>query len=352
MKQARTYFLLAIGVLSLSCVKTETVTQDETANVPIFFNTEAGTLAESKSIITSTETFNKAGNRLKVYDKHTIGTSSAMYIDGLEYTYGAGGWTSEPTKYWTKEGIHEFSVHNSYITATQAQGTGVSAPEVTYNQQDKSLSISKWTPDHRFDFLYASASRDLSAPNPYAPVHLQMKHLLCAVQFNIEDLIPKIDDHATKIKFNSIKISNFKNTANITIPFKGEPEISFETGLNSITLDGQTQELEFAKPFNIFKGNEYGDEGCLLFLPHNREIFETVSIDLVYTEIRWEAGNYGQWNQKTETKRKSINLSSQGNASNWKTGNKYIYSFLIHDDKISFKVDVVPWVIDDVILDE
>ena len=64
---------------------------------------------------------------------------------------------------------------------------------MTYSQPDDALSISQWkiTTTSQFDFLYAWHSRNMeTVANPHAPVEFSLNHLLCAVQFNVVNLMP------------------------------------------------------------------------------------------------------------------------------------------------------------------
>lgn len=360
---------MSVAVLA-SCVKTEITTQPGEGAVPILFSADAGQIQDtgaevaSKSIVSTPDGLNRQGNKLRVYDKHTIGTNSSLYINGLDYVYGNAGWESTPQKYWTKQGLHEFTVYNSFMTAEtfggNATAQGKDAPSVTYNYDTKALHIDSWhlSPDNQYDFMYAHATRDMSQPNPYAPVSLQMKHLLCAVQINITDLIQKVsaNEHDNKtIEFTNIQIKNFRDRATqIDIPYSGEPSITLDMRTATIypEPDVKNKKLEYAVPHNIYAGTKFGSDGCLLFFPHQKTEFQTISAELKYDEITWRWSLFGGWKEQRSHKISVINFAEKGTANNWRAGYKYIYNFYIQDREIKFEVTVVPWITDDVIIDE
>lgn len=370
MKKFQSYFLLLCTAALVSCVKTEITTQPGEGAVPILFCADAGTIQETgrqvtpKSIVSTPDGLNRQGNKLRVYDKHTIGSNSSMYIDGQDYTYGNSGWITEPQKYWTKQGKHEFTVYNSFMSSSDPGASpttsGMDAPAVTYDKTTKALDIYNWQlgPDNQFDFMYAHAARDMAQPNPYAPVPLQMKHLLCAVQINITDLIQKesVDEHRnTTIRFVNFKIKNFRDKAtHIEIPFSGEPSIALDSKIPNIPYepDVKNNKLDYAVAHNIYAGSTYGTDGCLLFFPHQKSEFASVSAVLQYDEITWRWSLFGGWKEQVSGKTVNINFADQGTSNNWRAGYKYIYNLYVQDTDIKFEVTVVPWVVDDVILDE
>lgn len=370
MKRIQSYFVLICLAALASCVKTEVCVQPEEGAVPILFSADAGQVQESglnassKSIVSTPDGLNQPGNKLRVYDKHSIGANSSMYIDGLDYVYGNSGWAVDPQKYWTKQGVHEFTVYNSHMTASTYGGSatdpGRDAPNVDYDKATKSLKITRWqlSPDNQYDFMYAHATRDMAQPNPYAPVPLQMKHLLCAVQINITDLVTKQTVDGNKqtptYRIDNFSIKGFRDMAtNVEIPFSEDPVITLESIPSTLFYepDMKNIKLEYGKEHNVFAGDKYGADGCLLFFPHQKEQFASVSATFTYTESRWVRQLFW-WREETQKHTITINFAEKGTANNWRAGYKYIYNFYIQENNITFDVSVVPWVIDDVILDE
>lgn len=329
MKHFLSYLLLAAGTLSIACTEVDVRTDGgDGYDVPIFFS--AG--AESKSAVTGDSDLNAEGNMLKVYDVHSMDGESSLYIDGLDYTYSAGGWTSVPVKYWTRYGTHSFAVYNSY-----SRTDGVSAPDVAFVRDTRSMIIPDWTIDgtNQFDFMYAYAARSMDEPNPHRPVTLQMKHLLCAVQFNVISLILGSD-----VTFNSFTLSGVHNSGSAVITPSdvtttiGSGTAAFGTGEDNVLLG-------YNVPFSVFAGRQtFGNDGTVLVWPHPADSFGSLSASLSYTV-------QGDYYPTVRT----IDISSL-ETNNWRAGYRYIYNIYINDNRISFEVKVVDWIYDDIILDE
>ena len=63
----------------------------------------------------------------------------------------------------------------------------------------------------------------------------------------------------------------------------------------------------------------------------------------------WPYDSDWEWDNPVSV---TFNLASKGDVNNWRAGRKYIYNINIHDNRISFSVKVVPWIEDEIILDE
>jgi len=336
----------------------------ETAGVPVAFAAEAWDWPYGKSVISSTSELETPGSRLKVYDVHKIGNRSAVYMDGQEYEYGGGTWTSDPEQYWTREGVHAFTVYNSYDAAG-----GKSVPEGigwSNDNDDGSLTIDNWTigRNNQFDFMYAHHTRDLAAPDPFRPVPLEMKHLLCAVQFNLIDLYykeenPQNRDKKTEIAVEGFTLGGFYSTADANVPFGGTPVIALDTSsgfsglLDAGYTSGMPVELRYNIPHKVFASDDYGTEGWVLFWPHSKENFTGVEIKLNYQKTTYTyRGGWQKDRLQPPPSQAELNLSGYGSANNWRAGYRYIYNIYFQEQNISFDVHVVPWIVDDVVIDE
>ena len=76
-------------------------------------------------------------------------------------------------------------------------------------------------------------------------------------------------------------------------------------------------------------------DGNILIWPHSGDELKTVTMDVSTSE-------------KTET---GISLFIKNQVERWEAGRKYIYTINIADNKISFSAEVVPWINDDIILE-
>lgn len=312
------------GIFAVSCKKS---TPEAPEGIPMSFGTaavsRAGNLVDSENI-------NQAGNQLTVYDFYTTTEQSVLYMDATLVTCdGNGNWTYSPLKYWTETGTHAFTAYLS------KQNGVTNYPTVTYNQTDNTLSISPWeiTPDNQFDFLYAYHSRNMGTEaNAHNPVEFELNHLLCAVQFNVVNLMPSGMVTLTDFTLSGLH----KGSAVIK---QGTPAVTLDADTYAFSADiapgGQT--LTFNQTHNLFSRN--GDEGYVLLWPHTQDVFSTIFGTISYT--------YGS----TTVSDRQINLID-GGTNNWRAGQKYVYNFYIQDNRISLEVKVVPWKVDDVIIEE
>lgn len=326
---------LWVGILAVSCGKSGPEAPETSEGIPMSF----GPAAVSRSAnLLDTDSINQEGNRLTVYDLYTVGGQSMLYMSNTQVTCdGNGNWTYSPLKYWTETGEHAFTAYLSQQGEITLDGTtsATDYPTVTYSPVNDALSISQWeiTPDSQFDFLYAWHSRDMkTVANPHAPVEFSLNHLLCAVQFNVVNLMP-----ASTVMLNDFQLSGLrKGEAVIT---KGVPEVTLSNGTYNLDEDEDvtSQTLEYNKPHKLFSDD--GGEGYVLLWPHTQEVFGGLTGKISYTY------------ESTKVSNKEINLID-GGTNNWRAGQKYTYNFYIQDNRISLSVEVVPWKTDDVIIAE
>lgn len=314
------------GIFAVSCKKS---TPEAPEGIPMSFGTaavsRAGNLVDSENI-------NHDGNQLTVYDLYTTSGQSVLYMNATQVICdGSGNWTYSPLKYWTETGTHAFTAYLS------KQNGVTNYPTVTYDQTSNALSISQWeeiTPKNQFDFLYAYHSRSMTGvDSPHRQVEFELYHLLCAVQFNVVNLMPSGMVTLTDFKLSGLH----KGSAVIT---QGKPAVTLDAVTYAFSADiasgGQT--LTFNQTHNLFSSN--GDEGYVLLWPHHtQDVFSTIFGTISYT--------YGS----TTVSNREIQLMD-GGTTNWRAGQKYIYNFYIQDNRISLEVKVVPWKVDDVIIEE
>lgn len=330
MKKIVIYISLWAGIFAVSCKKS---TPEAPEGIPMSFGTaavsRAGNLVDSENI-------NRAGNQLTVYDFYTTSGQSVLYMDATPVTCdGNGNWTYSPLKYWTETGTHAFTAYLS------KQNGVTNYPTVTYDQTSNALSISQWkiTPKNQFDFLYAYHSRNMETDgNAHDPVEFELNHLLCAVQFNVVNLMPDSDVEVTLTGFTLSGLH--KGSAVIK---QGTPTITFDTDATDAVYDfsagiaSEGQNLTFNQAHNLFSNSI--DEGYVLLWPYAQNVFQNVTGTISY--------KYGS----TEISGREIKLID-GGTNNWRAGQKYVYNFYIQDNRISLEVKVVPWKVDDVIIEE
>ena len=334
MKQIVIYISLWAGIFAVSCNKS---TPEAPEGIPMSF----GTAAVSRSAnLLDTDNINTSGNQLTVYDLYTTSEQSVLYMDATSVTCdGNGNWTYSPLKYWTETGEHAFTAYLSQQGEITLDGTTSTTgyPTVTYDQTSNALSISQWeeiTPKNQFDFLYAYHSRSMTGvDSPHRQVEFELNHLLCAVQFNVVNLMPSGTVTLTYFTLSGLH----KGSAVIK---QGTPAVTLDAVTYAFSADiapgGQT--LTFNQAHNLFPNAT--DEGYVLLWPHTtRDVFSTIFGTISYT--------YGS----TTVSNRKIQLID-GGTTNWRAGQKYIYNFYIQDNRISLEVKVVPWKVDDVIIEE
>lgn len=447
------HILLALSILAaVGCAKEELRPDVPTSDVPIFFKGNA----ESKSVFDS-DNFQTAGNQITVYDKYENPDGWwTMYFDGLPATKinGETYWNYGEKKYWTKDGVHNFT---AYTTKNATEGTGTSLSTlpvaVKYNSTDKSLTVPEngtWTLDlnNQFDFCYGSHTRDLNSNKNYGPVNLQMKHLFATICFRVYNQTIKDVDENNFINIDNFNLSGIDLTGSATINYDSDAEVKLKGDMSTDQLYVEPNaKPQYNEPEIIYKNKgtgskRVGSDGCLLVWPQDIRNNPNAKVEMTYTKqtshleeietrtysdsftdpeefsapSRW--GTYKTWDDiykyviqknnleytirddetglrleecipveksykkttnssllnpkylvtikytityygstkiidKPDIKPVSLPLYSKtGDAAQWNAGNKYIYNIYIKDNYISFALEVVPWEIDDVILEE
>lgn len=330
---------LMTAFLAVSCQKTTVWTNEDPDRIPIIFNTMSGDMIENKSIF-DPNNFHTHGNRIKVYAHHMENGKRSTEMDGIEATCDGACWNYSPLKYWKRSGLYSFAAHTSYNTA---QG-GVSGPAARYDPQSETFTLNNWTitEDNQFDFMYSFNERNMEdlTRNPYGPVKLPMKHLLCAVAFEIVNL----DDNSKENTFfNSFSFEGLCPEADAVIT-KDKVTITHDhTAAASETykVSGQNIKLGYNEKYNIFAHHsaKAGNDGYILVWPHEGEDFQKIKAHFGYTS-------------NGISKPDGLITSEKSEVNNWKAGHRYRYRILIKNGQISFEVKIVPWIDDDIILDE
>lgn len=400
-RMSRKFFggvLIALSGLASSCQKTEIAVDESPADegpALISFSPSSPAFTGSKAALTP-ENFAKEGNTIKVYDRYTThediesvtGSDRDQYIDlyinGGEAVYtdeipegSASHWNfantdgSSKDYYWTATGTHHFTA----FTWKYSNGVKVGNDEkmislmdldcvedinveysdaidhanqiyktgITYNPRLGSVIIKdlELRQDNQFDFCYATHTRRMDDPDdisdPHRPVELQMKHLFAAVQFRIVNLM------LNTIIFNNLSVSDMYNTGSVVIDKDGKlGPLTTEKSLKNVFIVNPKLPIASGGSYNAFvnldpteNASMIGTDGNILIWPHSGDELKTVTMDVSTSE-------------KTET---GISLFIKNQVERWEAGRKYIYTINIADNKISFSAEVVPWINDDIILE-
>lgn len=366
-----------------ACTKSEIVadsgsgTEDQ-SEMPMTLSASAEMMNDTKALI-EPDDFQTAGNQIKVFDKLTVdgNSESDLYINGRIAEYGTvvynedgsvvTGWNLRDDDkkyrkyYWTKSGTHSFTAFTwAYNNGTGPlilsdvmawNGTSDSERDdpsgykngLTYNRELDALIVSDVTLNisNQFDLMYGHHTRNLDDPNeinPYRDVPLEMKHLFTAVQFNIVNLVSGDNPTLEYMFLNQI----YKNgSAIITWSSSDDPSVEYDIprgGTDPIMTSGE-KELGYNTTLNVFSGEgAVGPDGCLLLWPHDADQLADVSVSfkLNGSSVIDSSGD--------------LSLNTQ-DITRWDAGKKYIYTFYIQDNRISFTVEIVDWIYDDIVIE-
>lgn len=371
----------------LSCTKTVVPTDDTRtpdSSIPrISFSPSASGM--SKALLTP-DNFAVEGTQIKVNDLYTthediwsvadeakdefietyIDDGIAEYNPVIANDGSVSQWnfkdgeTTYKDYYWTPTGTHYFSAYtwkynngvkdiclSDCLTCNEsaASDNPTFSDVLTYNPRLSTLTIKNWelTQDTQFDFCYAAHVRSMDEQNPYRPVELQMQHLFAAIQFNIINLIP---DRA--ITLTSLSVSGLSNNGSVVIRRDGTlgDDMTTDEGTGK-RYSSPTWTLEYNKPHNAFAyqgatgDSKIGEDGCILVWPHDSSKLQKAVATLVTDRLGTET-------DATDV----IDLFIKDRIEQWQAGRKYIYTIEIADNRISFSAVVVPWVTDDVTLED
>ena len=366
--------LLAAALAAGACRKTDVEVNDGSGSggavsedIPMTFSVSADAHKPAKSVITAGN-FRTAGNTVRVYDRLTVGNRTDLYINGRDAEYRndpqilpdgtvtSTGWHfMDGSRYWTRSGTHLFTAFLSGYHVADKNKTGgsffndiddiiadpsdQSRPKlaVEYDDADGSLNIENWriSASNQFDFMYASHTRNVeTAISPYAPVPLKMEHLFTAVQFNITNMVNYYpDSKAAIVILNGLNLSG---SATVTPAASGCDVNTEINGTGQLTVN-RTSALAYNQPYNVFANvGNIGDDGCLLIWPHSQSELGAASVELYLSD---SIGDHYV-----------LSLANE-DVTRWDAGNRYIYNFYIQDNRITFTVEVVGWIYDDVIIE-
>ena len=367
-----------------ACTKSETVADsgngtEDTSVMPLTLSVSAETMTGTKALI-EPDDFQTAGNQIKVFDKLTIdgNSESDLYINGRIAEYGTAvysedgsvvtGWNLRDDNgyrkyYWTRNGTHSFTAFTwAYNNGTETltlsdvmnwkddpSDSEQDDPSMTYNRELDALIVRDVTLNisNQFDLMYGHHTRNLDDPNeinPYRDVPLEMKHLFTAVQFNVINLIP---DYT--VAYGGFFLYNLHNKGSAIIrktDSTGEtlPDILLSDSHAEITrrLSGyENIGYGVANAVNVFKNyGKIGDDGCLLLWPQENSMFGET--DGIYAQISLMKGTIEQ--------KPTLSLLTDSIRS-WEPGRKYVYNIYIQDNRISFTVEIVDWIYDDIVIE-
>ena len=334
-------YCVLTAILCVSCSKSpsqeqELPTMDFTFDMP-----QVKTIVDESNLHTT-------GSQITLFDVHSRTSPSeedqseaglVQYIDGKKLTFNGSNWDFDSKIPWTKRGTHEFI---AYYSKNAVDGSSVDGVSVTYESTVDGASLqtlyvaSKATPwkltlDNQFDFMYATAYRDLIHQD-YSSVQLPFKHLFAAVRFRI------VNTGTQTRTLNSFTIKGMADRGNAEIWTSGSPSIT-------VTSSGDQMKVTETKALAANGGSVYvhagtgkvAEDGYFLMWPHTKAYYDNIKFDLKLSDMN----------------RTDMDLSDLSSVNNWQSGYRYTYNINVGDNFITFEsVDVVEWIVDDLILEE
>lgn len=307
-------------------------------------------MAQTKALI-APGNLNTAGSRFIVYDVHQAESGLDQYLDDQYLEYRDAQWSFTKTAGgdviqipWTKKGVHNFFAYNTYDAAASKSlpvtvGYTSFEDNSSYTAKQQYLQIpssGNWTltKDNQFDFIYASATRDV-ATGGYAPVPMSFKHLFAAVTVEVKNI------SSSQLTLNNLSFKNIKTTGKASVDFQSN--VNYTLAATSGTeLFKETPVVTIAKGQSVTLYDSYGNGGAFLIWPHSASDLANATIELEY-----KLGN------TNTTTKPTVSLAENPTIKTWTAGNKYIYKVDISDNNISFDViKVVEWINDDIVLEE
>ena len=293
----------------------------ESPGTPISFN---GTV-ETKALL---DTDGLQNHTLLVNDIHVAGDGTeSVYMHDVELNYHENQWTSSPKYYWTKGGSHYFAAHVAGQGLSFAKGDAGRDSDRLNSAQQMTLSL-----DNQPDILYAFATRNMeTAEDPTATVTLNFNHALSAIVININNV------SRDYFRLSSCRLEGTATTARLEISRDAGVAVSDYSGENnpSYGINKIDATIDRGESLTLYKGSADGS-GSLLVWPQNLQERKLV--------LNYFDSEDTQWTSEVKIPLGSSSLS------NWLPGRRYTYNVNLADDNIYVTFSIVPWAVNDVII--
>lgn len=307
-----------------ACTKSEISApgNDNSVSVPIFFRATADALPISKALIGPD---NLTAEKIVVNDILVNNNGDTdHYIDNAVYSYTNGIWQTDEIRYWTKTGVH-------YFTAF-VEGQGLEFVQGSDRNSD-GLSLDNTTLDvkSQSDMLYAFSECDMADHEPTMPVELDFSHVFAAIKINITNV------NRPSLSISSYELDNLVSSGKFTVTRGG----GVDYDLNSVDeasykIEEVNISMTAGETATLYVGQGKVDpEGRLLVWP--QELGDNLELSFSYSD------NGGSDEVKVRLKTTDI--------VRWNAGFCYVYNITMSDNNINFTVSIVPWEVNDVIIE-
>lgn len=306
-----------------ACTKSEISApgNDNSVSVPILFSATADALPISKALIGPD---NLTSEKIVVNDilENNNGDTD-HYIDNAVYSYTNGIWQTDETRYWTKTGTHYFTAFIEGQDLKFVQGS---------DRDSDGLSFDTATLDVQYqpDILYAFAERDMAGHEPTVPVELDFSHVFAAIKINITNV------NRPSLSISSYELDNLVSSGKFTVTRGGGLDYVLNSAGKAYSQERADISLDAGETATLYVGQENVDpEGRLLVWP--QELGDNLELSFSYSDN----GGF----DKAKVRLKTTDIVR------WNAGFCYVYNITMSDNNINFTVSIVPWKINDVIIE-
>lgn len=306
-----------------ACTKSEISApgNDNSVSVPIFFHATADALPISKALIGPD---NLTSEKIVVNDiLEDSNGKTDHYIDNAIYSYTNGIWQTDETRYWTKTGTHYFTAFIEGQDLEFVQGS---------DRDSDGLSFDTATLDVQYqpDILYAFAERDMVGHEPSEPVVLDFIHVFSAIKINITNV------NRPSLKITSYGFDRMVSKGKFTVTRGGGLDYDLNSVGEAYSQGSAEISLNAGETATLYVGQSNVDpEGRLLVWP--QELDDDLVLSFSYKD---DSGA-----NKTDVHLKTTDIVR------WNAGFCYVYNITMSDNNINFTVSIVPWEVNDVIIE-
>lgn len=316
----RLALLALIGVFALSCCKDDEPNGEQRV---ISFRSKA---VDTKAVVESDEVLRElcaTGDAIAVFGRvnNAHNTNQAIF-NNTPLTYTDGDWSYEDPRYWIRGAKHEFMAVYPYSEVGTAYTWDATTGTITFEE------ITTGTANN-IDVMYASAERDLAAnPTDFSRVPLEMHHALALLEFRFVNGSDRPVSSVT-----NISLDNHLYRSSLAVGQDGTAALTANTservgegsGLFVGELSATNLPIDLSKSYNLFE-----NVGSVVVVPQS-----------VYKQgvmFRLRVGDVSS----------VVDLGTTGTITEWEAGKRYVYTMTLTTTTITFDVQVIDWIRDEI----
>lgn len=256
-----------------------------------------------------------------------VGVVSNEYSSNVEIFsnerlyYSAGSWTYDNPRYWVWGAKHDFMAIYPYSSSgdyTYDSAAGV----VEY----PSLVLGE---SNNIDLMWSISSRDLSVdPDTSSPQQLDLHHALALLEFRFVNASSSVVSRVDNIALEGVKYKgsfSFTRSGETTLTVASDV-VTEGSGIYKGELSTTNIPVDISKTHNLFE-----NMGSVVVMP------QTVNRQPISLKLRVSGGVTS-----------AVDLGTNSTALSWEAGKKYIYTMTLTTETVTFDVNVLDWVDDEV----